>query len=357
MINMNRHVLLSESLQNLQGRDPAVPADLQGCPGWLYAAMPSNLRKTIDDVARKRIGTNDKPQQLLAAVPDLASMALPSRSSRDVSVLWGLSPPIGVLGCVVASTLRLGKLCGVDVFEERSTEEDSQELLRSARRPAHHASIRLDSLDITQITRNKDGDEQDSDDGPMCAICQIDFEADEFAYTFKQCKHAFHVKCLNKWLERGDSCPCCRCKLGVLKDDAFMLAHLGQIMEDDHVNQSHPSEHLLRMDLDLHSEETTFSEWVEHSQVVEAGLIGHEPTPSSAIPLPSTGDRGSGRFYSADRVQKEELDAGRGSSQLRMPCVRVDDMAVPCGSEEELAGAQVFVPGHAYPMLNRNSEL
>eukprot|EP00287_Rhodomonas_sp_CCMP768_P009775 CAMPEP_0196720290 /NCGR_PEP_ID=MMETSP1091-20130531/3102_1 /TAXON_ID=302021 /ORGANISM="Rhodomonas sp., Strain CCMP768" /LENGTH=311 /DNA_ID=CAMNT_0042061467 /DNA_START=48 /DNA_END=983 /DNA_ORIENTATION=+ len=311
MINMNRHVLLSESLSNLQGQDPAVPADIERLPGWAYAAMPSNLRRTVTDVARGRTGASEKASQLITALPELASMALPSRATREVSVLWGLSPPIGVLGAVVSTTIRLGRFCGVDVFEDNGTDLQHQNSLKCDRRPAHHAALRLDCLEVKQL-RPESEVEGGTEDIPLCAICQVDFEVGEYAYAFRECKHAFHVKCLNQWLERGDSCPCCRCKLGVLKDaDLVMLTHLGQL-NHGHIRDAAAGHERLDLALPGVSEE-------------EEGHATPE-TSNTASSAATASDRNAEWPRSSVAVQKEE--------QLRMPCVRVDEMAVPCGNEE-----------------------
>lgn len=51
------------------------------------------------------------------------------------------------------------------------------------------------------------------DQTPACAICLCDFGQNEHAMVFKKCGHAFHCKCLNPWLDRSSTCPCCRGKL------------------------------------------------------------------------------------------------------------------------------------------------
>ncbi|CAA0830090.1 RING-H2 finger protein ATL80 [Striga hermonthica] len=43
-----------------------------------------------------------------------------------------------------------------------------------------------------------------------CAICLGEFVAGEEIRVLPQCKHAFHVTCINTWLRSQSSCPCCR---------------------------------------------------------------------------------------------------------------------------------------------------
>lgn len=41
-----------------------------------------------------------------------------------------------------------------------------------------------------------------------CPICFSNMKNKAVKYTI--CKHVFHKSCLNKWLQRHSSCPCCR---------------------------------------------------------------------------------------------------------------------------------------------------
>jgi len=47
-----------------------------------------------------------------------------------------------------------------------------------------------------------------------CPICLNEFQFNEVVVTPKrECGHAFHKKCLHRWLMTQSSCPCCREKL------------------------------------------------------------------------------------------------------------------------------------------------
>ena len=43
-------------------------------------------------------------------------------------------------------------------------------------------------------------------------MCQVDFEEGESCLDCKKCDSGFHVRCLNTWLLRAETCPCCRAK-------------------------------------------------------------------------------------------------------------------------------------------------
>jgi hypothetical protein len=63
--------------------------------------------------------------------------------------------------------------------------------------------------------------------------CPICFESlkgvTKTSVTSTTCKHSFHKSCLNKWLDKHDSCPCCRTKLKELPPHT-------PIIEVDHEN-------------------------------------------------------------------------------------------------------------------------
>jgi hypothetical protein len=43
-----------------------------------------------------------------------------------------------------------------------------------------------------------------------CSICQNNFENNEIVRQFKNCKHVFHLTCVDTWLTNRSTCPTCR---------------------------------------------------------------------------------------------------------------------------------------------------
>lgn len=54
-----------------------------------------------------------------------------------------------------------------------------------------------------------------SKEGLECAVCLLRFEGTEVLRLLPKCRHAFHVDCIDKWLEDHSSCPLCRNRLNV----------------------------------------------------------------------------------------------------------------------------------------------
>ncbi|KAL9993477.1 putative transcription factor C2H2 family [Helianthus debilis subsp. tardiflorus] len=51
--------------------------------------------------------------------------------------------------------------------------------------------------------------------GLECSICLSRFEDVEVLRLLPKCKHAFHIGCVDKWLESHSGCPLCRCEVSV----------------------------------------------------------------------------------------------------------------------------------------------
>ncbi|XP_052199895.1 E3 ubiquitin-protein ligase ATL42-like [Diospyros lotus] len=62
-----------------------------------------------------------------------------------------------------------------------------------------------------------------SREGLECAVCLSRFEDVEVLRLLPKCKHAFHINCIDLWLERHSSCPLCRHKISA--DDLASLAY------------------------------------------------------------------------------------------------------------------------------------
>ncbi|KAF3441891.1 hypothetical protein FNV43_RR15806 [Rhamnella rubrinervis] len=62
-----------------------------------------------------------------------------------------------------------------------------------------------------------------SREGLECAVCLSKFEDVEVLRLLPKCKHAFHINCIDHWLEKHSSCPLCRHRLS--SDDLAIIAY------------------------------------------------------------------------------------------------------------------------------------
>ncbi|CAA2999435.1 E3 ubiquitin- ligase ATL42-like [Olea europaea subsp. europaea] len=60
-------------------------------------------------------------------------------------------------------------------------------------------------------------------EGLECAVCLSKFEDIEILRLLPKCKHAFHIDCVDQWLEKHSTCPLCRQKVSA--DDLSQLAY------------------------------------------------------------------------------------------------------------------------------------
>ncbi|CAL9164952.1 unnamed protein product [Musa hybrid cultivar] len=58
-------------------------------------------------------------------------------------------------------------------------------------------------------------------DGLECAVCLSRFGDADVLRLLPRCKHAFHVDCVDRWLEAHSTCPLCRCKVDAEDAELF----------------------------------------------------------------------------------------------------------------------------------------
>lgn len=72
----------------------------------------------------------------------------------------------------------------------------------------------LKNLDIKiNILKNSDEIgkiEKNLDNNLNCSICLRKISVNKNYKVLPNCNHKFHIKCINNWLDKNNSCPCCR---------------------------------------------------------------------------------------------------------------------------------------------------
>ncbi|KAI0498733.1 hypothetical protein KFK09_019625 [Dendrobium nobile] len=46
---------------------------------------------------------------------------------------------------------------------------------------------------------------------PFCSICLLDYTDAEILRLLPDCRHIFHARCVDEWLQQHPTCPICRC--------------------------------------------------------------------------------------------------------------------------------------------------
>ncbi|PIN08601.1 hypothetical protein CDL12_18819 [Handroanthus impetiginosus] len=62
-------------------------------------------------------------------------------------------------------------------------------------------------------------------DGLECAVCLNKFEGNEVLRLLPKCKHAFHVECVDTWLDAHSTCPLCRYRVDA--EDVLLVDYHG----------------------------------------------------------------------------------------------------------------------------------
>lgn len=108
-----------------------------------------------------------------------------------------------------------------------------------SRQPVHNAmQINQDGVTTLPISRVSSGIDKTiieslpffrfsllkgSREGLECAVCLSRFEDVEVLRLLPKCKHAFHINCIDQWLEKHSSCPLCRHKVSA--EDSSLLTY------------------------------------------------------------------------------------------------------------------------------------
>ncbi|KAJ4709193.1 putative Ring finger protein [Melia azedarach] len=70
-------------------------------------------------------------------------------------------------------------------------------------------------------------------DGLECAVCLMRFEPTEVLRLLPKCKHAFHVECVDTWLDSHSTCPLCRYRVDpedILLIEDVKILHENQLV-------------------------------------------------------------------------------------------------------------------------------
>jgi E3 ubiquitin-protein ligase ATL6/9/15/31/42/55 len=76
-----------------------------------------------------------------------------------------------------------------------------------------------------------------SKEGLECAVCLSKFEDIEMLRLLPKCKHAFHIACIDSWLEKHSSCPICRHRVSAEDPTIFTYTNSMRLMNQSELQR------------------------------------------------------------------------------------------------------------------------
>ncbi|KAM7260303.1 hypothetical protein ACFE04_016044 [Oxalis oulophora] len=138
--------------------------------------------------------------------PDIFSNALhPFKPS--LALILGI---LSVMGLITFLVLAYKFCCTKTSDQILTPDQHFDEILQSRSRFSGIDRSLIESLPFFRFSSLKG-----SRDGLECAICISKFEETETLRLLTKCSHAFHLNCIDKWLESHSSCPLCRYKIDI----------------------------------------------------------------------------------------------------------------------------------------------
>lgn len=135
-----------------------------------------------------------------------------------------------------------------------------------------------------------------------CAICLSVFEDDEIGRKLPGCGHAFHVECIDMWLNCHSTCPICRTII-----DHCNYNRKIEINDSDH-NEEDLSE--LRSEIEI---STTINDQIlEHRETADNSSSSsssiEELQSGKKLSITSSSSRSGGKVHPSSTVDGDESD-------------------------------------------------
>ncbi|KVH99867.1 putative RING-H2 finger protein ATL12 [Cynara cardunculus var. scolymus] len=137
---------------------------------------------------------------------------------------------IGIL-CAVFSLTFLILACLKFCNSDETTLQPAHGILSSRSRFSGIDKKTIESLPFFRFSSLKG-----SKEGLECVVCLSKFEDSEVLRLLPRCRHAFHMNCIDKWLESHSSCPLCRYKFDVSDVTNIVCTNSLRYPQDDGLN-------------------------------------------------------------------------------------------------------------------------
>ncbi|KAI3892250.1 hypothetical protein MKW92_046407 [Papaver armeniacum] len=154
----------------------------------------------------------------------------PPMPDMNISFRPSVAVVIGILAVMFALTFLLliyAKFCHIavstnPVYVNNFRAHLDDHALISTSRSARFSGI--DKTLIESLPFFKFSALKGSKQGLECSVCLSKFEDTEVLRLLPKCKHAFHINCVDQWLESHSSCPLCRHKVHAEDLSMFKLS-------------------------------------------------------------------------------------------------------------------------------------
>ncbi|CAN6450887.1 unnamed protein product [Victoria cruziana] len=160
-------------------------------------------------------------------------------------------------------------------------------------------------------------------DGLECAVCLNRFEPAEILRLLPKCKHAFHVECVDTWLESHSTCPLCRYRV----DPEDVLLIIEEVLEPTAVHPPPPLHPPPKQEVDVPAATARVSG--RHSSAGEKSTRSHIGSAAGSSSLSRvSADGGVGRKRIVDAVRSVGcFDRGGGGGAIRKDVLLLPDAA------------------------------
>lgn len=169
---------------------------------------------------------------ILTVLPFSVNAQAPSPPKAYSSIPQNLTVVIGVLSILLSIAFILvlyAKLCRQSShLRDEPRAHLGLGLLRSDSRFSGIDQKVIDSLPFFRFSSLKG-----SREGLECAVCLSKFEDIEVLRLLPKCKHAFHIGCIDHWLENHSSCPLCRCRISIEDIEFFTYSNSMKLMRNN----------------------------------------------------------------------------------------------------------------------------
>lgn len=184
-----------------------------------------------------------------------------SSSSQDMVSNFqpSLAVVIGILSVMFSVTFVLlvyAKFChrAGSTTAGSGDQENPAALTRSRSRFSGIDKTVIESLPFFRFSSLK-GSKQ----GLECAVCLSKFEDIEILRLLPKCRHAFHIDCIDYWLEKHSSCPLCRHKVSAEDPANFTYTNSMRLMSQSDMRQDSNLELFVQREAGIQGSSSRFS--------------------------------------------------------------------------------------------------